>query len=210
MFLYLFFGFFFFLRKTRGQFEVGGFTEDSEWVKPPTVKETEFQTRTLWASSLLWKRGNFSTRVRDLNVVLKVLLTNITVISFINTHLVCITHIYDVFFFCISLKTTLELIILVCFKNGFEIGLSSWRWLRGWRGWEGGSPGIPPTMGDNLKLRLDDFPPPSSFSRTAYWKRYNVSRSTVRLSSPVRQMWTCRYSVGSADVGPLWWIAVFE
>lgn len=67
-------------------------------MKPPTVKETEFQTRTLWASSLLWKRGNFSTRVRDLNVVLKVLLTNITVISFINTHLVCITHIYDVFF----------------------------------------------------------------------------------------------------------------
>lgn len=35
------FVFFFFLKKkqTRGQFEVGGFTEDSEWVKPLTVKE---------------------------------------------------------------------------------------------------------------------------------------------------------------------------
>lgn len=122
VFLYLFFGFFFFLRKTRGQFEVGGFTEDSEWVKPPTVKETEFQTRTLWASSLLWKRGNFSTRVRDLNVVLKVLLTNITVISFINTHLVCITHIYDVFFFLYLLKNN--------FRADYLSLLQKWLWDR--------------------------------------------------------------------------------
>lgn len=138
VFLYLFLGFFFSWKKKQKKQEPvwgrwlhwGLLSEWSHW----RWRKTEFHTRTLWASSLLWKRGNFSTRVRVLNVVLKVLLTNITVLSFINTHLVCITHIYDVFPLYL-LKDNFRADYL---KFASKTALSSWRWLRGWRGLEGG------------------------------------------------------------------------